>query len=75
MRKSTILGLTACLCIMLAGPNLAEAGKVRIKDMPVTKTTDKASANLQSTTNVGRDVSKGQATGRRQYEPLKFRSR
>jgi len=67
MRKSTVLIAAALFVVGVAVcPNAAAAKGKKLSDIPVTKTTDKASPTPMRSIRAPRDAATGQATGKRQ---------
>jgi len=67
MRKSTVLTAAAFFVVAVAAcPGPADAKGKKVSDIPVTKTTDKASPTLMRSITAPRDAATGQASGKRQ---------
>jgi len=64
MRKSIVFTAAALFAAAAAYPIPAVA-KPKVSEIPVTKTTDKASPKLFRANTAPRDAATGQATGRR----------
>jgi len=67
MRESIVLTAAALFVVGVAVcPSPADAKGRKLSDIPVTKTTDKASPTLMRSIRAPRDAATGQASGKRQ---------
>jgi type VI protein secretion system component Hcp len=72
MRKSIVLTIAAVFVVAAAACPSAAVAKSKkstpkVSDIPVTKTTDKASPSLMRSTTAPRDAATGQASGKRMH--------
>jgi len=71
MRKSIVLTSAALFVAVAAGAPSPAVAKVKHKPISITKKIDKASPNLYRASTAPRDVATGQASGKRQYGPVR----